>query len=77
MKTMMALQVDGIHCPNCVKKIKQTARAVPGIDYIDVEEDLKTVRIAYDPDLLDPEAIKQAIEGIPDKEFIVLQTKIY
>lgn len=74
MKTMMAMQVDGIHCPNCVKKIKQTASAVPGIYYIDVEEDLKTVKIEYDPDLIDPDAVKQMIETIPGKEFIVLQT---
>ena len=73
MKIMITMQVDGIYCPNCVKKIKQTANTVPGIHYIDVGEDLKTVKIEYDPNLIEPDAVKQMIEMIPDKEFIVLQ----
>lgn len=74
MIIMTTMQVEGIHCLNCVKKLKQTASGMQGICYADVEEDLRTVKIKYDTDVLNLDAVKQMIETIPDKEFVVLQT---
>jgi len=74
MIILTIMQVDGIHCSNCVKKLKQTASGVQGISYAEVEEDLKTVKIKYDTDMLSLDAVKEIIETIPDKEFVVRQT---
>ncbi|ATW25584.1 heavy-metal-associated domain-containing protein [Candidatus Formimonas warabiya] len=73
MITLTTMQVEGIHCPNCVKKLKETASGVQGICDADVEEDLKTVKIKYDTDVLSLDAVKQIIETIPGKEFVVLK----
>ena len=72
--TKIKMEVDGIFCPNCVKKIKQTASEVPGIAAIDVTEDFKTVNVEFDAAQIDVEGIKQMIETIPDKEFVIKQT---
>lgn len=73
MILLTTMQVEGIHCSNCVKKLKQTASGVQGICFADVEEDLKTVKIKYDTGVLSLDAVKEIIETIPDKEFVVLK----
>ncbi len=73
MIVLTTVQVEGIYCSNCVAKLKQTAAAVQGICSADVEEDLKTVKIKYDTDLLTLDAVKEIIETVPDKKFVVLR----
>lgn len=73
MRALTTMQVEGIHCSNCVKKLKQTADGVQGISRADVEADLKTVKIEYDTDVLSLDTVKEIIESIPDKEFVVRQ----
>lgn len=75
MIALTTMQVEGIYCANCVAKLKQTANAVQGICYADVEEDLKTVKIKYDTGVLTLDAVKEVIETVPDKKFVVLQAK--
>lgn len=70
MITLTTMRVEGIHCSTCVANLKQTAGAVQGIRYADVEADLKTVKIEYDTDVLSLDRVKEIIKSIPGKEFM-------
>jgi copper chaperone CopZ len=63
------LQVEGIMCPNCVKKIKTVLLARDEISNVEISEDYQTVRVFYDEKALDPLRVGMMIEQIEDKSF--------
>lgn len=65
------LTVEGIMCENCVKKVKETLLNVEGIEQTAVSEDWQEVTLLYDPERVELQAVKQMIEGIPNKSFLV------
>ena len=71
MKTVV-LQVQGIFCPKCVKKLQETLGKVKGIGQCQVTEDYQQVSVTYEEQWIDAAKIRQQIEAVPDKKFIVL-----
>lgn len=67
------LKVSGIKCPKCVKKIKETLDSTSGITNINVDLECKTVKLSYDTIKFTDLQIKNIIETIPGKDFIVTE----
>ncbi|WKY44570.1 heavy-metal-associated domain-containing protein [Eubacteriaceae bacterium ES2] len=63
------LCIEGIMCPNCVKKIKTVLLARDEIKTVEVAEDYQTVRVLYDEETIDTLRIGMMIEQIENKSF--------
>lgn len=71
MKTVV-LQVQGIFCPKCVEKLQETLGKVKGLKQCQVTEDYQQVSVIYEEQWIDVADIRQQIEAVPDKKFVVL-----
>ena len=71
------LSVDRISCRSCATLIKQHLRETPGVHLVELDIPKRQVRIHYDPTLVQPEQLHQAIEqaGFPAKIIKVSQQK--
>jgi len=67
-----ALQVEGIMCPKCVKKIKETLLSKDGIDDVGVSADFTTVTVKLDESKTNALQIGSIIEKIEDKSFKII-----
>ena len=54
----------GLHCQNCVKKVKENISFEKGVKSLDVNLEKKTVTISYDPSKTDEATLKKAIEKL-------------
>lgn len=71
------LSVDRISCRSCATLIKQRLREAPGVRLVEVDLPKRQVLIHYDPALVQPDQLRQAIEqaGFPAKIIKVSQQK--
>ncbi|MDD3306149.1 MAG: heavy metal-associated domain-containing protein [Acetobacterium sp.] len=67
-----ALQVDGIMCHKCVKKITDTLLDKDGIEDVGVSEDFSTVTVKLDENKITALQIGSIIEKIEDKSFKII-----
>ncbi len=61
----------GLHCQNCVKKVKENISFEKGVKGLDVSLDNKTVTVTYDPTKTDVQTLKKAIEKLGYKAELV------
>lgn len=54
----------GMHCQNCVKKVKENISFEKGVKALDVNLEKKTVTVTYDPAKTDEATLKKAIEKL-------------
>ena len=58
----VVLNVPAVSCMHCKNAIEGAVRDIEGVVSVDVEVTEKTVSLQYDPDLVDLEELKDAIE---------------
>ncbi|MCX7029230.1 MAG: copper chaperone CopZ [Spirochaetes bacterium] len=56
------LNVEGMSCQHCVKAVKGSVGALPGVDSVEVSLERKLVTVGYDPAKVGMPAMKSAIE---------------
>jgi copper chaperone len=56
------LTVHGMSCSHCENSVKKSVGALEGVDSVSVDLKSKKVSVEYDPDRVDPDAIKETIE---------------
>ncbi|MDR1536737.1 MAG: copper ion binding protein [Clostridiales bacterium] len=64
MMEKKVLKVDGMTCPHCVKAIKTTISALPGIKKVDANLKKKSVSLVFDSTQSSLEKIKSEIAGL-------------
>jgi copper chaperone len=62
LKTVQ-LGVEGMSCQHCVKAVKDSVAALPGVDSVDVSLERKLVTVSYDSAKVGRPAMKAAIEN--------------
>jgi copper chaperone len=56
------LSVEGMSCQHCVKAVKGSVGALPGVDSVEVSLERKLVTVTHDPAKVGRTAMKAAIE---------------
>uniref|UniRef100_A0A8C8SGL3 Copper-transporting ATPase 2 n=1 Tax=Pelusios castaneus TaxID=367368 RepID=A0A8C8SGL3_9SAUR len=69
--TMMALGVEGMHCKSCVKNIEGNIPSLPGVQSIEVSLVHKSAIVKFNPNIITPLSLQQAIEALPPGNFKV------
>ncbi|MFQ5795334.1 MAG: heavy metal translocating P-type ATPase [Candidatus Bipolaricaulia bacterium] len=59
----MRVRIDNLHCASCVQFIEETLLKTPGVLSATVSPGTETALIRYVPDMVNFEAVKQAIES--------------
>lgn len=59
----LTLKVEGMTCMGCVHSIKRLLSGLNGVEAVDVDLDTGRVRVSFKPGQVQPEAIRQTIEG--------------
>jgi copper ion binding protein len=59
---IIILNVDGMTCSHCEKRVTNTVAELPGVANVTVSLADKTVTVDYDPQRVDLRAMKEAIE---------------
>ena len=57
------LKVDGMTCGGCVKSIQTALTSQPGVSDATADLDSATVKIEFDPAVIEENAIRTAIEA--------------
>ena len=60
------LNVTGMHCQSCVKKIEGYLRNMVGVISVKVNLENKLCHVAYDPSCVSVETLRQAVESAGD-----------
>ena len=60
----MVFHVDGLHCQNCVKKVKENISFEKGVKALEVDLEKKTVTITYVPAKCGEATLRKAIEKL-------------
>ncbi|XP_067419165.1 copper-transporting ATPase 2 [Emydura macquarii macquarii] len=69
--TMMTLEVEGMHCKSCVKNIEGNIPSLPGVQSIEVSLEHKSAIVQFNPNVITPLSLQQAIEALPPGNFKV------
>uniref|UniRef100_A0A8C4VT75 Copper-transporting ATPase 2 n=1 Tax=Gopherus evgoodei TaxID=1825980 RepID=A0A8C4VT75_9SAUR len=69
--TTMKLGVEGMHCKSCVKNIEGNISGLPGVQSISVSLEHKNAVVQFNPNLITPVSLQQAIEALPPGNFKV------
>lgn len=59
--TTLILSIGGMTCMGCVGSVKRLLGQLPGVDRVEVDLTSGRAEIDYDPTLVEPEALRQAI----------------
>ncbi|XP_043913679.1 copper-transporting ATPase 1 [Protopterus annectens] len=70
-ESTVTIGVEGMHCNSCVVNIENSISELPAVYTIDVSLKNKSATINYNPKLINPEALKTAIEALPPGKFKV------
>lgn len=60
----VVFHVGGLHCQNCVKKVKENISFEKGVKALEVDLEKKTVTITYDPAKTNEATLRKAIEKL-------------
>ncbi|XP_065259036.1 copper-transporting ATPase 2 isoform X1 [Emys orbicularis] len=69
--TTMTLGVEGMHCKSCVKNIEGNISGLPGVRSIKVSLEHKNAVVQFNPNVITPVSLQQAIEALPPGNFKV------
>lgn len=64
MTTTTTLQVDGMTCDGCENNIAFALTGLSGVNVVKADHESKTVTVDYDPEVIDPAALGEAIEAM-------------
>ncbi|KAM7179852.1 copper-transporting ATPase 2 isoform 2-T2 [Macrochelys suwanniensis] len=67
----MTLGVEGMHCQSCVKNIEGNISGLPGVQNIKVSLEHKNTVVQFNPNVMTPISLQQAIETLPPGNFKV------
>jgi copper chaperone len=59
---ILELSVEGMSCQHCVKAVKESVGALPGVDSVEVSLERELVTVTHDPAKVGRAAMKAAIE---------------
>ncbi|NLA28013.1 MAG: heavy-metal-associated domain-containing protein [Firmicutes bacterium] len=59
---IVELVVEGMSCQHCVASVQKALDKLDGVGCVQVELEGKKVELVYDPDLVDLQIIREAIE---------------
>lgn len=62
-QTTTSIKTTGMHCNSCAMLIQMTVEDLPGVEDVKADAAAGTTQVTYDPDLLTPEQIAEAIRG--------------
>ena len=57
------LQVDGMTCAHCRKRVEDALRAVKGVKSAAVDLEATTAEVVYHPDKTDPQQLAEAVNA--------------
>ncbi|EMP28029.1 Copper-transporting ATPase 2 [Chelonia mydas] len=69
--TTMTLGVEGMHCRSCVKNIEGNISSLPGVQSIKVSLEYKNAVVQFNPNVITPVSLQQAIEALQPGNFKV------
>nr|XP_048704797.1 copper-transporting ATPase 2 isoform X4 [Caretta caretta] len=69
--TTMTLGVEGMHCRSCVKNIEGNISGLPGVQSIKVSLEYKNAVVQFNPNVITPVSLQQAIEALQPGNFKV------
>jgi len=58
------LAIGGMTCGNCARSVERTLAATPGVTKAQVELAAGRAMVEYDPDLVKPEVLAQAVRDL-------------
>lgn len=61
-KEMIVLNVEGMSCSHCEKRVQTVVGELNGVESVAVSLADKTVTVSYDSELVDLKLLKEAIE---------------
>ncbi|XP_067903426.1 copper-transporting ATPase 1 isoform X2 [Heterodontus francisci] len=67
--TNLILRIDGMHCGSCVTNIESNLTELPAVHNIKVSLESKSAIIQYNPAMITPNALQQAVEALPPGNF--------
>ncbi|XP_074863539.1 copper-transporting ATPase 1 isoform X5 [Carettochelys insculpta] len=67
----IVFRVDGMHCNSCVVNIQSRISALPSVASVVVSLERKTATVKYDPDFINIDALRRAIEAVSPETFKV------
>jgi sulfite exporter TauE/SafE/copper chaperone CopZ len=62
-RSTLRILVDGMSCASCEQRIERSVRALVGVHGVTASASLSEVTVYYDPDLVRPEAVRDAVRG--------------
>lgn len=71
-RTNLILRIDGMHCNSCVTNIESNLSELPAVHKVKVSLENKNVTIQYNPTMITPNALRQAVEALPPGNFKAL-----
>ena len=60
-KKTVLIQVSGMHCGNCVEKVRKSLAALPGVDTVAVDLAAQTARVQFSPAAVTTATLLQAV----------------
>lgn len=68
-RTTVRFLVDGMHCPNCVKKIQSALEEMDGVEEAVVDRENAQVEVTYEPSASNADVIREKINTIHGGKF--------
>ncbi|XP_055821491.1 probable copper-transporting ATPase HMA5 [Solanum dulcamara] len=68
-RSKILLKVDGVHTDNSMSIIESSLRALPGVEDVDVDPELKKLSVSYKSDTIGPRNFIQVIESTGSGRF--------
>lgn len=68
-RTTVRYLVDGMHCPNCGKKIKSALEELTGVEEAVVDRENGQVEVTFEPSTAKEESIRERINTIHGGKF--------
>lgn len=62
-------RVEGIYCPNCVRKIKEGVGSLEGVKSVQVEQETGLVEVEYEPESANVRMVKEKLESLHGGKF--------
>ncbi|CAN4127393.1 unnamed protein product [Withania somnifera] len=68
-RSKIFLKVDGVHTENSMSIIESSLRALPGVEDVDIDTEMKKLSISYKSDIIGPRNFIQVIESTGSGQF--------
>ncbi|KAK6783306.1 hypothetical protein RDI58_021103 [Solanum bulbocastanum] len=68
-RSKILLKVDGVHTDNSMSIIESSLRALPGVEDVDIDPELKKLSVSYKSDTIGPRDFIQVIESTGSGRF--------